>query len=145
MRSATLLPLLCLAWCANRPLALGAESLPKPMVEFFNQHCTDCHDGSTKKGGVNLEVDQLDWTAPDHSRLLERVHHAIETGDMPPKKKARPPAQERDQVLHWIDEGLLRKTPPQRTVFRRMSRVEYLNTIQRQFLGSFQLPVGFPE
>ncbi|MEY2597980.1 MAG: hypothetical protein RLZZ142_239, partial [Verrucomicrobiota bacterium] len=39
----------------------------------------------------------------------------------------------------------LRKTPPQRTVFRRMSRVEYLNTIQRQFLGSFQLPVGFPE
>lgn len=125
--------------------AAGTEPVPQHVRTFLENHCTDCHDGSTKKGNVDLEWSQMDWASAPSTQLLERVHRVLEKGEMPPPKKDRPPISEIHQTLQWIDHGLTRKVPPAATGFRRLTRAEYQSTIQRCFLGNFQLPVGFPE
>ena len=131
--------------CASILPSHSSEPVPRAVLEFLGQHCTDCHDGSTQKGGINLELEQIRWDSRADTGLLERVHQAIEKGEMPPKKKSRPPLDQSRLVLEWIDQGLVSQAPRQGTVFRRLNRAEYLRTVQRLFVGNFQLPAGFPE
>jgi hypothetical protein len=141
------LPLLVagvLAAVPAQPTA-NAEPLPAPFKELLDTHCTDCHDKATKKGGVNLEFDEVQWEDATQTSLLERVHAALQKGSMPPPKKERPQAELANFTRSWIDSGLTLKKPKNATPFRRLNRAEYLQTIKRLFDGGFQLPPGFPE
>lgn len=136
-----------LFWMAGGCLwsAAGAEPIPKHVLTLLENHCTDCHDSSTRKGDVNLEFAEVDWNSAKSALLMERIHRVLEKGEMPPPKKKRPPVSETREALEWLDQGLTQKVPPAATGFRRLTRAEYLSTIQRLFLGNFQLPLGFPE
>ena len=48
------LPALTLALCASAWGANGAE-LPKLLKASIEEHCLECHDSDTKKGGLDLE------------------------------------------------------------------------------------------
>src|SRR4029077_16036948 len=63
-----------------------------PPAKFFEAHCLSCHDTSNKQGGLDLSA--LKFTATDPNNLAKwvKVHDRIASGEMPPKKKPRPPA-----------------------------------------------------
>ena len=59
-------------------------------------------------------------------------------GEMPPKKRKRPPAVETTAVTKWLHQSLLaaekkRLDAQGRTALRRLTRVEYENTVRDLF------------
>jgi mono/diheme cytochrome c family protein len=97
---------------------------------FLEQHCYDCHDAETKKGGVDLTALAFDT---QHLDLLVKVHDAVERGEMPPKKKKQPSEAARVAFMSEMDAKLmaLAKADDQgRIRMRRMTRVEFQNTLQ---------------
>jgi hypothetical protein len=98
---------------------------------YFEKHCYQCHDASTKKGGLDLSAVKAD----DFARWL-KVHDRIEAGEMPPKKK--PPAAETAAVKKWLHELLVKAERAKlagegRTGLRRLTRAEYENTMRDLF------------
>lgn len=97
---------------------------------FLEQHCYDCHDADTKKGGLDLMALTLD---AQHLDLWIKVHDAVERGEMPPKKKKQPSETEKAAFVGELDAKLLAMIEPNeggRIRMRRMTRVEFQNTLQ---------------
>lgn len=122
----------------------GAEPIPNPVQQVLSRHCTDCHDAEEKKGGVNLDLTALDLQMPSNAALLERVLRAVEQNEMPPAKKPRPAPGEKAALLGWLDATLTHKVPRHAPGLRRLTRVEYENTISRVFGIPFKVSSGFP-
>jgi hypothetical protein len=109
-------------------------------------YCLDCHDAETAKGDVVLEHDVVDWSKQPQRELWERALHAVELGQMPPKKKPQPAEDDRQVLAAWLDMSLLDNTPIGGTLPRRLNRNEYQATIQALFnMPHFKLPMGFPK
>ena len=70
--------------------ALQAANLPAPGQDFVKSHCAECHDAETKKGGLDLTSLVFDPANADAFEKWVRVHDRVQSGEMPPKKKARP-------------------------------------------------------
>ena len=60
---------------------------------FFDAHCYDCHDADTHKGNLDLTALKQDFADSENFARWVKVHDRIESGEMPPKKKPRPPAE----------------------------------------------------
>ena len=109
---------------------LSTSLLAAPPTAFLEQHCYDCHDAETKKGGLDLTALTID--AP-HVELLIKVHDAVERGEMPPKKKKQPAEVEKAAFVKELEAKLMAMTAPApggRIRLRRMTRVEFQNTLQ---------------
>ena len=65
--------------------------LPPAMGELLDMHCFDCHDDATTKGDLDLMA--LDPAATDAASLAmwTRVLDRVESGEMPPEKRAPGP------------------------------------------------------
>lgn len=106
---------------------------------FFDQYCIKCHNEEKAKG--DLRLDDLKPAFDDRATLTiwQHVLEKIETGEMPPKSKPRPPEKELRVAADWIADQVkvatakLRETEG-RVVLRRMNRNEYENTV-RDLLG----------
>ncbi len=101
---------------------------------FFEQHCADCHDAESKKGGLDLTGLTLKLDDRANFALWEKVHDRIASGEMPPKKKARPPADATRALLGELDAQLTtadtaRVAREGRVRMRRMTRGEFENTL----------------
>ena len=131
-------------------LGLGLQSvvadlLPVGARAFLEAYCLDCHDADLLKGGINLDVAEVNWAASSEQSLWERVHEAVKTGAMPPEKKSQPAAAERQQLVKWIDETLSRHITIGGTPARRLNQTEYRATIESLFgIKDFELSPGFP-
>ncbi|HYT91164.1 MAG TPA: DUF1592 domain-containing protein, partial [Gemmataceae bacterium] len=102
---------------------------------FFETHCYSCHSGSTKKGGLDLSALKADLANPDNFARWLKVHDRIESGEMPPPKKARPPAAETAAALKSLHAMLVKAEQAKlaqggRTGVRRLTRVEYEHTLR---------------
>ncbi len=101
--------------------------------KFLNEHCGKCHTGEKPKGGFDLESLSPGLADADSRRHWLSVMEQIETGEMPPENKPRPPATQVEALTAWI-----RQTAAQsgdgRVVMRRLNRAEYANTV-RDLLG----------
>ncbi len=119
--------------------ALAAEGIPETLTTFTDRHCLECHDDTTTKGGLNLL--DLDFH-PENSanfKTWQRVFERVRDGEMPPAKKPRPEAGEREAFLADLGEPLLETdradiTENGRVRSRRLTRVEYEHTIH-ELLG----------
>jgi len=112
----------------------GAAELGGKLEPMFEEHCYDCHDGDAKKGGLDLTT--LKWKPDDLEALQQwtKVFDKVERGDMPPKKKERPPTEVNSAFLKALHDELygasFRKQEQEgRVVYRRLNRTEYVNTI----------------
>jgi Protein of unknown function (DUF1592)/Protein of unknown function (DUF1588)/Protein of unknown function (DUF1587)/Protein of unknown function (DUF1585)/Protein of unknown function (DUF1595) len=106
---------------------------------FIEQYCADCHDGETKKGG--LELTGLQWDLEKRSNFDEwvKVFDRVTKGEMPPKKKERPDPAATTAFLSGVGQDLRafdgkRQAESGRAVLRRLNRVEYEPTMQ-ELLG----------
>ena len=137
MTSHSLRPLLLCSflWTGFTVFAPAAEFKP---ASFFAKHCTECHDKDTKKGNLDLTALKPDFAAAENFARWVKVHDYIASGEMPPKKRARPPVKDAAAVVKGLRESLLKAEQAKlagtgRTGLRRLTRAEYENTIRDLF------------
>lgn len=112
----------------------SASTLAPPISKVVNQYCLDCHDGSMKKGDLDLESLGREGVA-SHPAQWENVVRKLRARQMPPVGKDRPSDKSYDEVVGDLTSMLDRisaKNPnPGRTEsFRRLNRTEYQNAIR---------------
>lgn len=112
----------------------SAAELGGRLEPMFEQHCYDCHDSDSKKGGLDLAA--LKWKPDDAENLQQwtKVFDKVERGEMPPKKKERPPTEVSSTFLKTLHDELHtfsrhKQESEGRVVYRRLNRTEYVNTI----------------
>ncbi len=130
-----------LLFCSGVPALSHASQLPADSRQFLENFCTDCHDRSTHKAGLNLEELPLDFQKRKTAALWESVFDKLTQGQMPPKRAEQPSLQDRDPFQLWLGDQRQQGRVP----FRRLTRVEYENTL-RDLLGvETDLKDLFPE
>jgi hypothetical protein len=113
---------------------LGGE-LPKPCRQFLESHCTECHDGEVKKGGLDLTALKYDLAQATNFAKWVLVHDRASRGEMPPKKKPRPDAEQMAVFLRALSSSLVTYEQEQlasngRSTQRRLNRYEYENALR---------------
>ena len=106
-----------------------------PWKTAIRNHCLDCHDADSEKGGLNLD-DILDRDIAFHSDTWEKVVRQLEARQMPPVGKGSPSETEyQDTVSALVSKlDLLPVNPGRTDTLRRLNRTEYQNAI-RDLLG----------
>jgi hypothetical protein len=113
--------------------------IPQSIEPFFENYCFDCHDTDTAKADLDLEgltrsiVDVAD--AQNWQDILDQLN----SGEMPPKKKAQPGREELAKVVGDLTESLqsaqtMLKDSGGQIALRRINRREYEATV-KELLG----------
>lgn len=117
----------------------GAAPDSAAMAGFFSNYCYTCHDADLAKGEIDIaSMIEAEGRISDPD-LLERIVRVLAAGEMPPKKKKQPEADEVATILaslrHEQEMQLAAIEPdPGRVTVRRLNRMEYNNTV-RDLLG----------
>jgi len=125
--------LVCLPLIA--PGLRADDRVDASVTPFFEDHCFECHDSGTQKGGLNLEELTLKLDDPVVRKRWILLHDRLAAGEMPPKKKNAPPAGERDPFLEAISDAVTGVEQAGdrldgRSTWRRLNRFEYENTVR---------------
>ncbi len=126
-------------------LAQGQDAAPKPadaraayaavVQPLVKRYCLDCHSTKAKKGSLDLErFGALEQVRKDIKPWQQTIE-MLEAGEMPPKGKPQPTADERKQLIAWIRsfldaEARARAGDPGYVPLRRLSNAEYDATIR---------------
>jgi mono/diheme cytochrome c family protein len=129
--------LVCAWACAWMLFASSSPVLAGPR-QFLEQHCFQCHDTDTREGGLDLTGLAFDTASAESFATWVKVHDRIAAGEMPPKEEPRPPEAERTAVTRelaavLVDAERRRLGSEPRTAIRRLTRVEYENTVRDLF------------
>ena len=122
-------------------------ALPTPVTAnethvrtFLLQHCYKCHGSEQQEAGLRL--DRLAWKLDDRSlaRPWIAVLDRVTAGEMPPADEPQPAASKRKAVADALQVALHNgdldsQQREGRTVYRRLNRFEYENTV-RDLLAS---------
>jgi hypothetical protein len=144
MKTAFVGPVFSLCLCVSVVNLLSGSAEAAPPGKFIESHCVSCHDADTHSGNLDLTALKFDPADPENFARWVKVHDRVAAGEMPPKKKPRPPADEHAAFTKAIHDDLVgaeRKTAADgRTRLRRLTRVEYENTV-RDLFGMPGLPL----
>jgi hypothetical protein len=138
MPSRALSWLCCGLFAGGLTVPVSAEGAVS-VQSFLTDHCIKCHNEDKAKGDLRLDNLQPQFDKRETLTIWQHVLEKIETGEMPPKSKPRPPAQELREAADWIAgqvktaSAKLRESEG-RVVLRRLNRNEYENTV-RDLLG----------
>ncbi len=107
----------------------------QPVFSLFDDHCFDCHNAETRKGGVDLEqLSSLESiTDPKVQSLWLRVDRAVRLGEMPPAKKKPLTTEQKQIVQDWFRDHYVLRDGREHigvTPLRRLSRYELINTLE---------------
>jgi hypothetical protein len=102
---------------------------------FVEKHCAECHDGETKKAGLDLTALQYDPEDKANFGIWVKVHDRVKAGEMPPPKKKRPEPAALDTFVKGLAAAL---TTSERAIIardgrsmqRRLNRYEYENALR---------------
>ena len=105
------------------------------VAPFLEKNCVECHDADAKKGGLDLATLKPDLSDRKSFETWVKILDRTASGEMPPKKKARPDAKQQSAYLGDLAALLLRQdadriTSQGRAVERRMNRFEYENAVR---------------
>ena len=108
-----------------------------PLEQFFTQHCAKCHGNQEPMAGIRLDRSVESQLSDVNSDLLDKVLAVLETGEMPPESAALPVADVKANAIELLQEvGLSQQ---QVTVLKRITRLEYTNTLRDLFGVEFDL------
>lgn len=134
------------------PLSVRAENAPidfaKQVEPVLEKYCIGCHSGRRPKANLSLKFKD-GAAALQALQTWEKVQHAIQTREMPPKGKPQPKPGEADFLMRWIGGQLAQvdcnaKRDPGRVTIRRLNRAEYNNTIRDLVGVDFRPADDFP-
>src|SRR5215203_1367295 len=126
---------------AQQPADAQPVDFKTTVSPLLSRYCTDCHSGADPKGGLNLEFSDQQAVAQrlakDH-KSFERVADRLITGEMPPARRRQPSPSERETLFKWVTNDLLADYAVKHGLgrvarVRRLSRVEYANTVRDLF------------
>lgn len=110
------------------------DGLPPAQTQFLDQYCADCHDADVKKGGLDLTSLKFDLKDESTRAMWETVFRRVHHGEMPPKKKEQPTAQEKEAFLTALEKPISEADATDiaangRVRSRRLTRTEYEHTL----------------
>ena len=120
---------------AEKPATDRPTEYIKDVRPLLKKYCLDCHSTKVKKGSLDLErfasLDQVRKDLKPWQQMIEQ----LEAGEMPPKEKPQPTAEERKQIIAWVRgfldaEARARAGDPGYVPLRRLSNTEYDCTIR---------------
>ncbi len=124
-----------------KPDVAGFKSRVLPLLEDF---CIDCHDNSIRKGKFSLEGINPDVTSDDDYEAWRLIAEQVEFGDMPPKKKDQPSAEQRRVLLAWIKTEMRKGPLPGASSNEKLLLPEFGNHVDHQALFSRRLDRVYP-
>lgn len=123
----------------------------RPLLENF---CTDCHDADRNQGGLDLARFTGESAIMADRSVWAAVYEKVESHQMPPPKRRSQPTQaERARLLAYIAQIAARPDPslaavdPGKPLLRRLTRLEYNNTVRDVFgleIDLFMFPERLP-
>lgn len=137
MKCARQIILSCIVLIAlSHSIAAGESEFNGDIKPLLKKFCYDCHNVDERESGIR--VDHLDGAMEDlNLRLWEGIKKQVSAGNMPPEDSDQPSAQQRQQILDWIEKALhdakTRKRPKNGSI-RRLTVSQYRNTL-RDLLG----------
>ncbi len=116
-----------------------SEAFKTQVSPFLKQHCIDCHGADESKGKFTLHELSDNFEADGAEQKWEKILRMIESGEMPPEDAEQPKEAKRIEVIRWIEtrlgeHGLESSTPRSTPTTRRLTNLEYQNTM-RDLLG----------
>ena len=114
-----------------------AQAFDQQVKPFLTSYCVDCHGGRKPKGDLNLNEINDGKAALTREDIWKDAAGRVHALDMPPEKSSdkdkvirQPSAGERQQFTTWVRslKQLYPKDPGRGTI-RRLSQVEYANTL----------------
>jgi mono/diheme cytochrome c family protein len=139
VRGAAILSLLALlaggTITARKPAAGTQTESMTGVQPLLKKYCLACHSTKVKKGSLDLERFTSLAEVRKDLKVWQGVLEQLEAGEMPPKKKPQPTAEERKQLIAWtravLDaEARARIGDPGHVPLRRLSNAEYDCTIR---------------
>ena len=123
------------------------KSFAKGVGPFVKKYCTQCHGSKRKKAGLNFDVALKKPGNPTYRKHWKQAVANVKTHDMPPDDEDEIPSEEeRQQFLEWIDKiKYLSPKDPGPFVIRRLTRVEYGNTLRDLFGVDVSLAEDLPD
>ena len=125
--------LTCRAFVA---VLIAARACATEPIDLIAHHCADCHRGPMAAQGLVLAAaaDGTPAAALVDLPTLERIAERVRTRSMPPPDAEHPLADaDRDRLVAWLDERIDRSvgdvTDPGTVGIRRLTRIEYRNTL----------------
>jgi hypothetical protein len=125
------------------PKELSFTESIRPLLKTY---CFECHNTTKRKAGLDLEKTNSEKDALAQFKLWEHVGERLQSKEMPPPKKKQLTEDERQTLLAWVkyiaqsqvDYAKLTKEELEKllagpTLSRRLSRVEYNNTLRDLF------------
>lgn len=137
--------------CALALIATVCSATAADFRAFLDAHCLECHDSDVKKGDLDLSIFTDEAAVMRDREVWRVVYEKVESHQMPPpKQKSQPTEAERQELMAWImdiasrPDAELGVADPGNPVLRRLTRLEYNNTVR----DLFELPMDvfmFPE
>ena len=112
----------------------ASQPVRPAIADFVSNYCLDCHSSFEPESGFDLETIGSEAMA-DHLPAWEAVARRLRSRQMPPSDAERPDESDYvetlDQLETSLDQLAAEHPQPGRTeTFRRMTRVEYQNSIR---------------
>ena len=142
-------------------LALGAALLPasedtqerqvraafeQEVRPFLDTFCIKCHGIDKKKGDVSFAPYQRGRDPLDARPLWRTLLAELTARDMPPEQEKQPDDAQRQRVMAWARSLRRLETPdPGEAAIRRLSRMEYENTLRDLFGADVHAGVDLPD
>lgn len=125
----------CLVCSTTSTFALAPDSSSQTSNVFIIEYCADCHDDESMKGGLDLVNLDFSPNHPNNFATWVKIFDRVRSGEMPPKKKARPDPAELATFTHSISNSLTeferaRTALNGRAPRRRLNRSEYENALR---------------
>jgi hypothetical protein len=124
-------------------LVPGGRAVAEERTLFLQTHCFECHSGDSPDGGLNLETLVFELTEPANFEKWVRIYDRVLAGEMPPRPAA--PVAEHPYISTL--ESALRTSHQTHkgTVFRRLNRQEYQNSLNDMLSTNLKLAERLPE
>lgn len=117
-----------------------ASDFDTRVIPLLEAKCFKCHDDLAMKGDLDLSRFLTEDDVMAGRGIWASVYEKIESHQMPPPKEdAQPTEADRAALLAWIEDIAARPDPvleardPGKPVLRRLTRLEYNNTVRDLF------------
>jgi Protein of unknown function (DUF1587)/Planctomycete cytochrome C len=112
-----------------------SDKLPAQSRSFIDGRCVNCHDGESKKGGLNLDAFAFEPDDPRNFATWVKVLDRVNAGEMPPRKSPQPDPKDVRVFSESLTSSLKaadreRVARDGRASRRRLNRHEYENVLR---------------
>ena len=112
-----------------------ADQYVKRTRPLMQQYCLSCHSTAQRVGELDLERFETFDQVRGGGKTWLKVAEMLDKGEMPPQFSRQPEAQQRQELLDWVErylraEALASAGDPGPVVLRRLNNAEYTYTIR---------------